>query len=957
MPKVVFFLFIGMLFFSCFRTPEGHVRLHAPFMKGDLTWVDSIVATMTLEEKIGQLILLETDYAMECPEDSIQYWSREGMITGLMPKNLDVAQFFYYKNIATDYSIHPMFFAADGNMSMNTQLSNISQFPTAATISAIKGDSCRLAMEQILLNQYLSTGINLVFGPKLSINQAEDSIYNYNAIENNPEALLLQSAQWMKTLQDQHILSVAGDFKDYYPLPVDSAHILDQQLHPYFNLVQNGLSGILASDTLFTCDTLNLWQTFFLKQYLKDELEFGGLLFTKITTNAEIDEALHSGADIFIINKGVGELSEYLKNYIAQGLMSMKVLDQKVGKVLLAKRWMRAHAEGEEMATKALKNDFLDFAAYDLYQKAVAMPQNYNNIVPFDDIYKRDFRILHFGERELRKFQEYFSKYSLYSSDLIVPDSLGNIPEFYPADINENATVILTLDNIPLQQYKHEAFIADVNALSKKNKVVLINFGSPLNLQFFDKTLSIIQLFESNPINEAIAAQLLFGGLTAEGEMPLALRNFPYHQPSATTPITRLKYARPEEVGIAAHKLVGIDAIVQSAIAKKAMPGCQVLVAKSGKIIYNKSFGYHTYQKKQLVNNNHLYDIASITKIAATTLGAMKLYEQGKIRLNDRVREHLACGKKSPLRNVRLKKLFIHQSGLQANMPISQFVFPKKGRDPYCNEYFCKERKGNYLITVADSFYMDYKWLDELWKDVYRIRPKKAYKFKYSDVNFNLIQRIIETKTGQHLDRYLYKNIYDPLNLRRCMFNPLHKFKKTSIVPTENDTDWRKQLLRGTVHDESAAIMGGIGGNAGLFSNAHDLAIIFQMLLNKGSYGGKQYFKPETVQFFTQSKHGNHRGLGFDKKRSRTKTCSPKASRSTFGHRGFTGTVVWVDPEEELIFIFLSNRIHPNSKNKKMTKKNVRQRVHTVIYDALDTYKNELPEVDLPNGVLVKQET
>ncbi|MEL6867530.1 MAG: serine hydrolase, partial [Bacteroidota bacterium] len=400
----------------------------------------------------------------------------------------------------------------------------------------------------------------------------------------------------------------------------------------------------------------------------------------------------------------------------------------------------------------------------------------------------------------------------------------------------------------------------------------------------------------------------------------------------------------------AAYKLVSIDAIVQQAIRLGAFPGAQVLVAKEGKVIYQKSFGKHQFDNRQLVHADDLYDLASITKIASTTLAMMHLYEQRAFKLNSAIGPYIQCDKKQPIGKLSFKRLLTHQSGLQANMPIAPFIMFEDTTNLACNTYFCKSRKSPTDIQIADSMFMTSTWVDSIWQEVYSLKPRRRKRFRYSDVNFNLIQRFIESHTKMGLDRFVNQQFYRSLHMQHTAFRPLEKFKAHQIIPTTDDKKWRKQLLRGYVHDESAALLGGVGGNSGLFSNTQDLAVLFQMLLNGGNYGGKKYLKKSTIDYFTAARHGNHRGLGFDKPtKTRNRTSSDKASRQTYGHTGFTGTCVWVDPAEDLIFIFLTNRISPDIHNKKIFKHKVRKRLHNVVYEALNTY-------EAPTDVLLPRE-
>jgi CubicO group peptidase (beta-lactamase class C family) len=284
-------------------------------------------------------------------------------------------------------------------------------------------------------------------------------------------------------------------------------------------------------------------------------------------------------------------------------------------------------------------------------------------------------------------------------------------------------------------------------------------------------------------------------------------------------------------------------------------------------------------------------------------------------------------------------------------MPIAPYIMDRRANNTDCEGYFCVEAREPYTIRVADQFYFDGRYVDSIWKAVHRlpVQPRRGY--RYSDVNFMLIQRMIEEKTGTSLDELVEREFYGPLGLRHTAFNPSGRFDPARIAPTQNDLRWRHQLLHGSVHDETAALMGGVGGNAGLFSSAEDLAVLFQMLLNGGQYGGREYLKPATIELFTSDGHGNHRGLGFDKPyRTNQTSRAAGAPAESYGHTGFTGAAVWVDPTEDLVFVFLSNRVHPNARNSLLFRLNVRSRIHQVVYDALGTYAETIPELEASTG-------
>ncbi|NRB63956.1 MAG: serine hydrolase [Saprospiraceae bacterium] len=413
----------------------------------------------------------------------------------------------------------------------------------------------------------------------------------------------------------------------------------------------------------------------------------------------------------------------------------------------------------------------------------------------------------------------------------------------------------------------------------------------------------------------------------------------------------RLGNSDPEEVGIRGDKLLAINAIIRKAIREKAFPGCQLLVARQGRIILNKSFGTHQYATQKAVENGDLYDLASITKIAATTIGIMKAYELGMIDLQDQVGQHLPKLKGGDVGGVTIAQLLAHQSGIQPNIPLRYSILHRDSTDDTCDDYLCFEQSDLFPERAAEHIYVKNGFIDSVLARIHTIKIESGRRYRYSDVNFLLLQKILEGRSGMTLEKWLGKHFYEPLDLPTMAFRPLSKVNPERIVPTERDLRWRHQLLRGYVHDEAAALLGGVAGHAGLFSNAEDLATLMQMLLNGGRYGGITFLQPTTIKLFTAAQNGSHRGLGFDKpKRGYGRNHAKYMSSMSFGHLGFTGTCVWVDPQEELIYIFLSNRIHPSIANKKLMRKGIRGKIHQVVYDALDTYSDQWP--DLPDPLL-----
>ena len=394
----------------------------------------------------------------------------------------------------------------------------------------------------------------------------------------------------------------------------------------------------------------------------------------------------------------------------------------------------------------------------------------------------------------------------------------------------------------------------------------------------------------------------------------------------------------PDEAGLDVVKLNVIDSIAIDAIEKKAIPGCVILVAKDGKIVYNKAFGYFNYDKKEAVTTTSIYDLASVTKICATTISIMKLYDEGKINLKNKLGGYLPWVKGTNKENLLIENILLHQAGLAPLIWFYKETMDANG-NPY-TKYYSSTSSDSFNIRVAQNLFLRSDWKDTMYKRIVESPLTKTGKYVYSDIDFILLGKVVEAVSGLPLDEYVQKEFYKPLGLNSTGFHPLNYDSINRIAPTEQEKGFRNQLIRGDVHDPGAAMFGGVSGHAGLFSDASDLVVLMQMLLNGGELGGKQYLQKKTIELFTAYHSAvSRRGYGFDKPEKDNATriepypCK-SASPLTFGHTGFTGTCVWVDPRYNLIYIFLSNRVTPESDNEKLVKMNVRSKIEEVIYNA-----------------------
>lgn len=544
--------------------------------------------------------------------------------------------------------------------------------------------------------------------------------------------------------------------------------------------------------------------------------------------------------------------------------------------------------------------------------------------IPYRQLTAKKIVVLSFGAQSSTfeaRLNDYTSVAKLNLDPSLTPQKIAALTD----DLSKYTNFLISLNHISLDAKQHSNLLGFINLLAQKNETVVVNFGDIENLSLLNNPkIPVLQANNIDDDSQNIAAQLLFGGIAASGKLPKSVGNYRQND-GETTAVVRFKYTIPEEVGVDANKLAQIDAIATQSIAAHVFPGCQIFIAKKGKVIYNKSFGWHEYNGQQSVQNNDLYDLASVTKCAATTLAVMKLFDEGKLNLDTKLGDFVP----EPFNYIKfttVRDFLTHTSGLPPTLPIG--VFERN----FANFRASDDKTG---VQVAEGVYFKKQAVDSIYKLLYRTPVYSRGAFKYSDANFNLLGNIVEGASQERLDVFC-NHIYQQLGLYRTTFKPLdHQFSRSEITPTEQDNLFRYQLLRGYVHDESAALMGGVSGNAGLFSNARELGTIFQLFLNQGSYGGEQILEAATVQNFTRITTLHHRGYGFEKQSPKGAVGVGKlAPITTFGHTGFTGTCAWADPQNELVYVFLSNRVYPN-RNNAINRLDIREHIHDAIYRAM----------------------
>lgn len=576
--------------------------------------------------------------------------------------------------------------------------------------------------------------------------------------------------------------------------------------------------------------------------------------------------------------------------------------------------------------------DHLKNEKYIVEQKAVAQTtvllNNTGNVIPLKNLQELKIAAVNIGSPFATVFDSILSKYTAvtpfssanYNSGGLSLDDLSDDLKFF------NLIVIQVTDQ-SLNDPRTIPFILDI----QKNKKIIISLSGDIRALALLDQVSAPLLWTNKVSVESsdFAAQAIFGGVAVNGKLKQTVSQKYIAGQGAETNTVRLKYTFPEDAGINVADLSRIDDIANMAIRERAAPSITVLVVKDNKVIFNKAYGTHTYIDRNPTKISDIYDLASITKISATTMAVMRLVEQQKLKLDTNIGAYIPKARKTDKNMIPVRDLMLHQAGLVSYIPFYSNLV---------NSDHSTDSSEAYPTKVADGYFLRKGYFNEvMWPRMLNSRLANRGTYVYSDLSMYFMKEIVERQSGQHLEDYVQRDFYAPLGMSTAGFNPRRRFLQEQIIPTENDTYFRKTLLNGYVHDQGAAMVGGISGHAGLFSSANDLAILFQMMLNKGSYGGEQYFKRETIDMFTSNQSNvSRRGLGFDRWDPKSKNGYPSrlASPETYGHTGYTGTCVWVDPKYNLIYVFLSNRVNPGV-TEKLTQLGIRGGIQDVIYEAI----------------------
>ncbi len=956
----------------------------SPFNTKDAEhWADSTMGTLILDEKIAQLFWIDiqadgSDYAAKKYSDLIKKYKPGGIIFfKTSPEQL--AEMNNFLNSLSDV---PLFSCIDGEWGLGMRLTHTISFPYQMTLGAIRNDKFIYQMGSEVANQLKRVGLNVNLAPVVDVNNNPNNpVIGRRSFGENPASVADKSIAYIQGMQSENILTFAKHFPGHGNANLDShkalpvitgtkEHMDSVELYPFRKVIQAGVTGVMSAhlDVPALESQKGVPASLskaIISDLLKDSLGFKGLVITDAMNMQGVKvagkpgrvdaKALIAGNDIIEFTENLPAAIVEIKKAIKVGEVSLEQVEASCRKSLMAKYWVGLNGY-QPVEMKNIESDlnhgYTKWLQHKLYELSMTVLINKDSILPIMELDKGKTVVVNFGTSNDVK-----ALYERYDDIDYVKVNNTTLYENLTSNRDSDARYVLIVGGVNSvissdERLKLFAFLV------KKQHSIVVWHENPYKLTKLPEVGmadALIVTYQNNSTVRDVASQLVFGGIGATGRIPVSVKGmFREGAGVDVKSLNRLSYTFPEETGLNSENITSrVDSIINAGIEAGAFPGSCVLVAHHSKVIFQKAYGWHTYNKVHPVSKDDIFDLASVTKISGPLPLLMLAYQKEMIDVDDPMSRYWKDWQKklfhrSNKSNITFREILSHQAGLK---PYINY-YPLTLKEGGFNEKLYRINKDEqHSLHVAQNLFLEDKFKKKVYKEIRKSPLLDKKKYKYSGLSFIIYPQMLSELYHSSYAEQLYKEFFRPLGATTTRYIPLEYFPKYRILPTEIDTIYRKELVQGSVHDEAAAVMGGISGNAGLFSNINDLAKLMQMYLNGGEYGGRRFIKEEVVKEFSSVQYpenDNRRGMGFDKPLFNNSSYSlansypaPGVSQSSFGHSGFTGIFVWMDPENELLYIFMSNRVYPTRNNSLIYKLNIRPSVHQVFYDEIERSRSQ----------------
>jgi beta-N-acetylhexosaminidase len=977
------FLLIILFFQTQAQTPQQKAKV----------WADSVLTSLTKDQRIAQLMIVRAHSNLGADHvklvtEQIKKYNVGGLcfFQGGPIRQANLTNF--YQSIAQT----PLMITIDGEWGLGMRLDSVISLPRQLMLGAVPDAKFAYEYGKLIGEQCKRIGIQVNFAPVVDVNNNPNNpVINDRSFGEDKYKVALFGVQVMKGMQDVGVMACAKHFPghgdtdtdSHYDLPVinkTKPQLDSLELYPFREMFSNGVGSVMVAHLYIPAidNTKNVATSLSynnVTKLLRNELQYTGLTFTdalemqgvkKFFPDGEASvQSILAGNDLLCLPSDIPAAIIKIKAAIKKKKLSWDDIDSRVHRVLMAK-YLYGLNKVMPVETENLVNDLnagtlamngliTEHAVTLLKNDEAVFPFNASAIAFVDKVKKEETKIAYLAigitadNAITKKMKEEFNADVFFFGFKQNAGSIASVTEMLKKNYTQVVVGLHNYSRRPANNFGISAaalqLATDVLSAPKSS---LILFGNPYAVKNFCHVKNMMVCYEDNEIIQLKTFEIITGKVQPQGKLPVTVcENFKFgtglNYPKATTVYLEKKTLDEE-------KFVTVDSIIADAIARRAFPGCVILAVKDGVIAFEKSYGFYDYEQTQPMQPQSVFDMASVTKICATNIAVMKLYEEGKIDLKKNLGTYLPWVNGTNKADLIIEDILLHQAGLKAWIPFFKEIIDSQTGVPQ-DDKFESVADAEHSVRVAEALYMRNDWVDTMYHRILQSEMGPRGKYVYSDNDFIFLGKLVEQITGMTLDAYVRKTFYEPLDLHHTGFLPRNHLTLNQIVPTEYEVLFRRQVLRGDVHDPGAAMFGGIAGHAGLFSTAYELAVLMQMLCNGGTIGDHQFFKKETVDLFTAyGSEKSRRGLGFDKpermvmKQYMGKDTlmrkddypSVRTSPETFGHTGYTGTCVWADPVNKIVFVLLTNRVHPEGgTNTKLLTLQVRRKVHDEIYKVL----------------------
>ncbi|MBO0358894.1 serine hydrolase [Hymenobacter sp. BT186] len=967
-------------------------------------WVDSVMKTLTPDQRVAQLFMVAAySNRKRIDEDSITTLIQQYGIGGMVFFQGGPVRQSRLLNRYQSQSRVPLLVAMDAEWGVGMRLDSVQRFPYQMSMGGIQDNQLFYDMGTEVATQFKRLGMHVNFAPVVDVNNnAANPVIGYRSWGENRQSVTEKSYLYMKGMQDANILAVAKHFPghgdtdtdSHLALPllrIDRKRIDTLELFPFKSLMQRGLGGMMVAHlNIPALDTTGMPSTLskpITTGLLKEKLGFEGVVFTDAMNmkgviskyppgDADV-RALIAGNDILEFSKNIPLAIRMVRDAINAGQLTQASIDARCRKMLALKEWAGLNKYKPidlRNITQDLNTPHAQYLSQRLTELSVTVLRNQKNLLPLQRLDTLRLATLTIGTRDTTDFQRMVTDYAPARHFWLSATASINELTQMRETLKPYNVVLVGLNNLGRLPATNFGVTPETNVLlhelgSPGQKLVVSVFGSAYavaKVRDLDRADAVVLAYQESKNAQDVTAEVIFGGISATGKLPVTITDrYSYGKGLTTKGGIRLRYSFPEAVGMNNNLEARVDSIMNGAVAAKAFPGAEVLIARRGTVVLRKSYGTHSFadapaqagRPSRPVRNTDLYDLASLTKVSATLPALMKLQDEGKFNPDMTLGQLFPEFKGTNKQDLKLRDVLTHQARLQAWIPFwKDYTKPRGlfnsifGKSPAAKEvsatkpaelnrrYFRPDSSARFPLLAGPNLWARQDFPARITKAIAESPLNQKPGYVYSDLSFIMYPQFVKSVSGKPLNQFIADEIYRPLGATTLTFNPTRRFPLSRITPTEYDSLFRHGQLHGTVHDEGAALLGGLSGHAGLFGNANDLAKLVQLYAWNGKYGGQQLIKPETMAEYTRCQFcpDNRRALGFDRPAANPTVNSAKSvSQQSYGHTGFTGTYFWVDPKEELTCIVLTNRVNPTRRNNKITERSVRSGVLQVALESV----------------------